>query len=67
MEGRSRIEADGEPRLLRPPARRIDSPLTREDALVYARACVPEGTGSEELPGYAAFVRHVLADIRDLP
>ena len=42
-------------------------PLTREDSLVYARACLPADTPDEKLPAYAALVRHVLADIRDLP
>jgi hypothetical protein len=65
MEAEIRIEANGEPRVLRPLERAIESPLSREDALLYARVCLPEGI--VELADYAVFVRHVLADIRDLP
>ena len=67
MEPVVRIEANGELRVLRPLARELDSPLSREDSLLYARVCLPPETGAEEIPAYAAFVRHVLADIRDLP
>ena len=67
MDARVRIEANGEPRVLRPLERAIDSPLSREDSLVYARACLPAAVNAVEVPGFAAFVRHVLADIRDLP
>lgn len=48
-------------------SRRIDPPLCLEDALAYARACLPENADELELREGAAFVRHVLADIRDLP
>jgi len=65
MEPGVRIEANGEPRVLRPLERPVRSPLSREDALLYARVCLPEAT--DELADYAAFVRQVLADIRDLP
>ena len=66
MDAQVRIEANGEPRVLRPIARVIEAPISREDSLVYARACLPAGIDAVEVPGYAAFVRHVLADIRDL-
>ena len=67
MDARVRIEANGEPRVLRPCDRAIDSPLSREDSLLYARACLPAAVNAAEIPGYATLVRHVLADIRDLP
>jgi hypothetical protein len=65
MDAPVKIEANGEPRVLRPLERPVRSPLSREDALVYARVCLPEGI--VELADYAVFIRHVLADIRDLP
>ena len=67
MDARVRIEANGEPRVLRPLERVIDAPISREDSLLYARACLPAAVNAAELPRYATFVRHVLADIRDLP
>jgi len=65
MDARVRLEADGEPRVLRPLESAVRSPLSREDALLYARVCLPEEI--DELADHAAFVRQVLADIRDLP
>jgi hypothetical protein len=47
--------------------RRAAPPLSRADALVYARACLPEEVDEAHVPAYAALVRSVLADIRDLP
>jgi hypothetical protein len=47
--------------------RRAAPPLAREDAIVYARTCLPAEIGDGELPEWAGFVRSVLADIRDLP
>ena len=67
MDARVRNEANGEPRVLRPLERVIDAPISREDSLLYARACLPAAIDVGEVPRYAAFVRHVLADVRDLP
>ena len=67
MDADDRMEANGKPRVPRRLERTIDSPLSREDSLLYARACLPAAVNAVELPGYATFIRHVLADIRDLP
>ena len=67
MDARVRIEANGEPRVLRPLERVFDAPISREDSLLYARACLPTAVSPVEIPAYATFVRHILADIRDLP
>lgn len=67
MDAPVRIEENGEPRFVRPLTRRIDPPLKTADSLAYVRACMPGEANELELLALAAFVRHVLADIRDLP
>jgi hypothetical protein len=67
MDAPIRIEANGEPRVLRPVTRPITAPLCVEDALSYARACLPADTPETLHLSFATLVRHVLADIRDLP
>ena len=67
MDAHDRTEANGGRRVPRPLERAIDSPLSREDSLLYARACLPAAVEAVEIPGFATFVRRVLADIRDLP